>query len=51
MPKEISVPIAWIKRLDSLTDSYLATLKNTVANEDSLNLLIGFLQSIKFLIK
>lgn len=51
MPKEITIPLAWLKRLDELTSQYLNTQKQTVANEEALNLLLGYLQSVKFLLK
>jgi hypothetical protein len=51
MPKEILIPTAWLKDLNELTESYLKTPKQTAENEEKLNLLIGFLKSVKFLIK
>ena len=49
MPKEITIPVGWLKRLDELTDQYINS--QSPQKEEYFNTLLGFLQSIKFLLK
>ena len=49
MPKEITIPVGWLKRLDELTEKYINSPSDQ--KDLSFNLLLGYLQSVKFLLK
>ena len=49
MPKEITIPVGWLKRLDDLTSKYVSSPLEE--KERRLNYLIGYLEGVKFLLK